>query len=108
MLLTRAGFGYGSGVIVDTMVGLEEVMILGKEGRGSGGVRGGQQHRYISALSRDCLCQCREETQHRCWEQLDTDTSFYKLLIFISKSILSRNSDMNEASVKVHMPHYTN
>ena len=28
----------------------------------------------IPTLSRDCLCQCREETQHRCWEQLDTDT----------------------------------
>ena len=41
MLLTRAGFGYGSGVIVDTMVGLEEVMILGEEeGRGSGDGQG--------------------------------------------------------------------
>ena len=36
-VLTRAGFGYGSGVIVDTVVGLEEVMILGEEG--SEGVR---------------------------------------------------------------------
>ena len=41
MLLTRAGFGYGSGVIVDTMVGLEEVMILGEEAREGEGVRGG-------------------------------------------------------------------
>ena len=30
----------------------------------------------IPTLFRDCLCQCREETQHRCWEQLDTDTFF--------------------------------
>ena len=41
MLLTRAGFGYGSGVIVDTMVGLEEVMILREEAREGEGVRGG-------------------------------------------------------------------
>ena len=49
MLLTRGGFWYGSDLIVDTVVGLEEVMILGEQEGGRKGVRrGGKQHRSIS------------------------------------------------------------
>ena len=71
MLLTRAGFRYGSDLIVDTVVGLEEVMILGEEEGGKGVRREGKQHRSISV-----------------------------------RVLFPRKSDMNEASVRVYMPHH--
>ena len=31
----------------------------------------------VTTSSRHCPFQCREETQHQCWEQLDTDALLY-------------------------------
>ena len=43
----------------------------------------------IPTLFRDCLCQCREEMQHRYWEQLDTDTFFQYFFCFVHIMYLS-------------------
>ena len=47
MLLTRAGFRYGSDLIVDTVVGLEEVMILGEK---EGGKEGSKKRRKTAQV----------------------------------------------------------
>ena len=39
----------------------------------------------IPTLSRGCVCQCREETQHQWWEQMDT----HILITFVNIAILS-------------------
>jgi len=51
----------------------------------------GDEKFYIPTLSRDCLCQCREEIQHQCWEPLDTDTFSILFVVVITLKLLYTN-----------------